>query len=136
MTPTQAVELVKAACVKANPSIMELGFGCELLFEVEPYNSHNLHRRKDDIFVVIDENPDAKILGKFEILGRPIRLADVLLAIGKKFYFDSSFKGGISRNGGWYENGQLLAEWNLRDDDLNHASDECKLFLAGTLQDK
>jgi hypothetical protein len=58
-----------------------------------------------------------------QIIGRPIRLADVLLVL-----FDTK---------GEAERGFILtvvADWNLRADTLDEQSDECVAFLAGLLE--
>jgi len=61
---------------------------------------------------------------------RPIRLADVLLAIEPGIYLDVS--------GGFFKHDArgvriYFAIWNLRKDDLNSQSEETIDFLAGVL---
>jgi hypothetical protein len=63
----------------------------------------------------------------FKIIGRPIRLADVLLAIGKV-----GLKAHINQDGYFPTksgNTTTLNYWNLRTDDLTQQSDECIDFL-------
>jgi len=62
------------------------------------------------------------------VKGRPIRLADVLLAI-------QEFVGDLrdSDNGVSARALDVLLLWNLSDDALDHQSDECKEFLIGLL---
>lgn len=71
--------------------------------------------------------------GREEIIGRPIRLADVLFAIGRSEYpylFQVSSLGAISCNG------RVPIQpdyWDLRKDDLTAQSDETLSFLASLL---
>jgi len=63
------------------------------------------------------------------ILGRLIRLADVLLAIGKN-------RGVmIGASGDFYTDlsGVMRAKWNLKDDNLDNQSEETKKFLEDLL---
>ena len=79
------IKTIKEACIKANPEIMELKFGCE----VKIFGGENTK---------IVQNIDNKFLlsnGKFhygeirnkdnyeEILGRPITLEDILICLYK-----------------------------------------------------
>jgi hypothetical protein len=71
-----------------------------------------------------------------EIVGRPIRLADVLLAV--QFYdlpdgymfFNANWRGNVELSG---LAGQKFTPWNLRNDDLSQQSEECIEFLARLL---
>ncbi len=77
------LEKIKEVIIKANPSIMELKFGCEVLLDDKekctigfwnPVYSGWSSDIGDEI-----EKEEIK-----QILGRPIQLADVLMAIEKK----------------------------------------------------
>ena len=95
------LEKIRKACIKANPEIMELKFGC-----VEKRHYRNLYDKngqpefdtkvmylgttktqwKDEVVFLDDQgkpNMDYHC-SKKEIIGRPIQLADVLLALDKK----------------------------------------------------
>lgn len=117
MTP---YEIVKKACIEANPDILKLEFGCRVKINV----------CGKDMDVMIDESdvvPNGEDGIKFsdsdcydctEILGREIRLADVLLAL----------KRGHSDVWGKY--------WNLKYDSLSWHRDnqpETVEFLAKLL---
>lgn len=66
--------------------------------------------------------PNAKYQGV-----RPVRLADVLLAINTKSSLPDNVN--IDRNGGV----DTTCQWNLRADNLTEQSDECLEFLAALL---
>lgn len=138
------IDKLKAVIQKANPEIMELKFGCEVRFtnyaEVFVY----VRKIKNDWHQIIkpyggkiSEVPD---LNDIVILGRPIRLADVLLAMNVQ-----GLSMAIQDFGCWMreeldEHGESVewtekrkANWNLSDDNLDNQSDECKEFLTKLL---
>lgn len=152
-TKQENLEIVRQACIKANPAIMELGFGCKFISE-NGSEYTILHAPENTPFrltAVILEEPnnemDFRKDGKFEILGRPIRLADVLLAMGKNKIdvgCSSSFKGdylhmfpqGNSKKEEPIANTHISvdtrqAQWNLLKDDLRDQFEETITFLAG-----
>lgn len=96
-TREQQIAAIRAACIKANPEIV-----------AQTYRG--------------SENTGYEI----EITDRPIRLADVLLALP-----DDSFGwGGISRKYLFFNSdASRSAEWNLRTDDLTAQTDECIAFI-------
>ena len=64
---------------------------------------------------------------------RPIRLADVLLAIKQS---GDEYGYGVFENGNIYwnkENNRTKTTWNLKDNNLDNQSDECKEFLIKLL---
>lgn len=123
MTIKDKIECIRKACIASNHSIVDLKFGCKIIFEVEPYMPNMLHRIVGtDVYVVIDENPDAKILGEFKIIGRDIRLADVLLAIVKISITDKSLVSFI------------YTEWSLVKDSLEDQSPETIEFIFNLLK--
>jgi len=68
------------------------------------------------------------------VFGRPIRLADILLAIGsKKIPVAVDDQGAIWdwQNGDWHGNGAI--RYNLGNDDLAAQSEETKRFLHSLL---
>ena len=80
------LQLIREKCIAANPEIMELKLGCKIV---------NKYRNKMPVSLFVCKNGNTyrtfhEVFGyedspseNFEILGRPIRLADVLLAISK-----------------------------------------------------
>lgn len=100
MTPQQTLQEVRAKIIEAVPEIMELKFGCEILYEKELYiyiastgMMTDLHQGCYPIFYIMRKNKltfDDGINSickrihteyEFEVLGRPINLEDVLGAI-------------------------------------------------------
>jgi hypothetical protein len=88
----------------------------------------------------------------FKILGRPLRLADVVLAIEKRDDVDLFFARGIGEQGKGipvkdlhvYDGFQfasaripiLLRDWNIHIDTIKSPSDETLKLLAGLLASK
>ena len=127
---------LKQTIQEANPEIMELKFGCELLniddegiwrvFKIGEVNiSNNKIKFYDDYFEIT------------KILGRPIRLADVLLA-WKRYYQNwlnevqsvaPSGKSSFEK----LDYNEIAKNWSLEDDNLDNQSSETKKFLIDLL---
>lgn len=135
MTHHQNIDIIKKACIQANPSIMELGFGCRFFFKGNNNNecialSSKEWKRLTFIISLPHLEPKIDSLNRkelienneLEILGRPIRLADVLLAYSKKE--------------GWpvLELAQIASMWSLTKDSLQEQSEETLSFLANLLK--
>ncbi len=95
------LEQLKKAIQKANPDILKLELGCEVLFDLEDYNKKNAI----GVFYSIDDKDEENIWantltysddlnpklttheGIFikKILGRPITLEDVLMTLAKRY---------------------------------------------------
>jgi len=121
------------------PSIMELEFGCEV--EEKPAFGSSM---RHDTFnggkvfkIVCKDNSgnwlyltdggfgrekEDKILNWHTILGKPITLAVVLLAIEAKMNMKAGNRGG-----------ELIELWNLTKDNFNDQSEETKTFIGGLL---
>jgi hypothetical protein len=156
MTP---YEKLKSIIQAANPEIMELKFGCEFEFpnsgnkmerwivtssygSVDMLDNHQsisiYARRIDDVHSDIfswDSPEDFEETGQTfydfaKILGRPIRLADILLAIDKRY--DGNHFATAASNG-WLHFEGIRGFWNLKDDNLDHQSEETKQFLIELL---
>jgi len=135
----EKLQFIREKCIAANPEIVELKFGCLL---------NNIHRPSYPITMflwkvgeqVMTFHPQfdqelVKDMHSLEIFGRPIRLADVLLAIGCNSYTvpKDRFRDGNSLySGDWNANGQIM--WNLRADDLEKQSQETVDFLYELLK--
>jgi hypothetical protein len=143
MTRDQQLEAVRAACIRANPEITELKFGCEVLRRSETtYHVINplgwgANDRKcwlnsvpfGDMPIELEKDL-VQNGGEFEIVGRAIRLADVLLAIGKDGRVEYAM---AAHDGLQIRVGYDAVYWNLRKDDLAEQSDECVAHLAHLL---
>lgn len=115
---------LKDIVIEANSEIMEpelrKGFSCLASYRGERFVCSYDVAIHDDEYDIL------------EIIGRPIRLADVLLAIEQLPFFnllvtktDNNLTAVERLLGGSIFNGY----WNLRDDNLDNQSDECKEFL-------
>lgn len=143
---------IKEACIKANPEIMELKFGCEVIVNLSYTDKHAMITRcldtQKQMFQWI-ELPwqEAGIKpeyctdkSKMEILGRPIHLADVLLAIDKTddswsmscFGYFEQWKVETDKPD-IYKLYQPNIKWNLRKDSLSDQTEQTKQFLAELL---
>lgn len=112
----KSLSLIRSKVIEANPEIVELKFD-------ERDEGKRFYRTFDEERVFVIPRNGYPSSGNV-IIGRPIRLADVLLAIRaamKDFGVDSrgAFLEGdgtrIGKNGNGYG---YFPEWNLRNDDL------------------
>lgn len=141
----QNLKTVRDACIAANPSIADLVFGCRVRYILRSYRyaviTGHTNERNDSISVMDEDSGMPNAISKSwitEIIGRPIRLADVLLAIKEKSREDAwqyaiNPHGQFMRDWGENRHETVNAWWNLADDDLDKVSDECAEFLAGLL---
>lgn len=134
MTPTKAEQVVRQACIAANPDLMAPSDVKEgtLLRHYEGWETVALGV-VDEHNGVIHKNGYGPIK-TFNIIGRSIRLADVLLALTKvkpvpKMVLWSIEVEITPHNGDRFGN----CMWNLLKDNLSDQSDETKLFLAELL---
>lgn len=164
MTNTK-YQAVREAVIAANPEIMELKFGCRveaiygllsnskgMICEGDPNEgiviSHDFslfdcyrttqHREIDTALIFHEKE-------KFKILGRPIRLADVMIALAQIVLPDDEFlcvfpEGFIchKREASDDNNEYVIknARWIFRQDDLSLQSPETIDFLHSVLVSK
>lgn len=147
MTKEQNIETIRQACIKANPEIVELKFGCRIedfmygqavIVGIEKYKGES-----DCYYQFYDKIPEPKLNlspqnFNWTIIGRPIRLADVLLVIPE----NHSLSIGIL---GYFENWILVEgdtyklkhfkgiKWNLLKDSLEEQSEETLTFISNLL---
>jgi hypothetical protein len=120
MNQKQQLDLIRQKCIEANPEIegkLHAQWGC-------PKHDPSAFKKQLHCTCV-------------KVNARPIRLADVLLAMhtisvyvgddGQFYQFD-----GFTDDGGHALQSKTIA-WNLRKDRLNEQSDECIRFLADLL---
>lgn len=132
-------QIIRDACVAANPDIIELKFGCEIEVSDDfiPYPIVTYMReigasKKDGAYEwegmrngTIWTRRKSEIL---KILGRPIRLADVLHGIQ-----DAGFRKGIVTTTD-KQIESIIWKWNLLQDDLSLQTEETKAILAELLK--
>jgi hypothetical protein len=166
MSQDKNIEIIRRACIKANPDILKLEFGCRVSMTentslqrtIQGTVTHFSMPNEGGRLINWHIKPDNKtkfenfgeVIGGFtnntEILGRPIRLADVLLAI-QEADTPMSIETSIIKNlkndpNNLYiyyrmmDGEHVSFEWNLRKDNLHDQSPECLEFLANLLSNK
>lgn len=153
------MEAVRQACIGANPGILDLVFGCEGIWHKRKNDDHELKDIKSvvlnndiglDIYTYEPWEKGSKNLtyhtitilqDDFEIIGRAITLADVLLAMKTQrirlcqdgvssVYFETYEEIDMfTHMQGWRISG---VSWNLKED-LEGQSPETIDFLHGLL---
>lgn len=135
-THKEKIAAIRAKCIEANPSILDLVFGCEINvsndlgeYVGEFLNAHYIQFKKYPVPQILNKNE----CPNFEIIGRPIRLADVLSAIkqGTSYAVDARGEFVKFENDDDYED--LGVKWNLRNDDLTKQSPETINFIYNLL---
>lgn len=143
MTTAEKTAYIKSKCVEANPSIMDLVFGCHVILNGEMCKVWSICNKNDNRIELVSQNGHGVCFytkgetRNHEIIGRPIRLTDVLLAILN----GTNAAGEIELNGDktltiYADNPEIFADdenhwgsWNLKSDDLTLQSDETIDFL-------
>lgn len=133
------IDKLKAVIQAANPEIMELKFGCEVEYTYRGDRSVLLWVGQYDGIIQGFENGnflEGNDSGEFpatkypkkkcKILGRAIRLADILVALKNKTGNLFDMETVIKVN-------QLLIKYDLKNDNLDHQSEECQKFLSELL---
>ena len=139
---------------------MKLEFGCEVVLYSEEYSKNSRilkvldkrHISGIDTIVEVCENNSNGVShisyvakNELKILGKPITLSVVLLAIGKinkgGVYLRSdgvffSWKGFAEGGDGNHKVESTFIEWNLSKDNFNDQSEETKAFIGGLLTNK
>lgn len=130
---------LKKVIQQTNPEIMELKFGCYV--NGLGYSNARLCLVADDEVTLrvghygIDTEPLSEFGNRIKILGRPIRLADVLLALENNVRVERGIRmmdvpGTISLSDAI---NHTLSYWNLEDDDLDNQIEETRQFLINLL---
>jgi hypothetical protein len=139
MTPQEAREIVRQKCIEANPSILDLKFGCRIedffkgqavIVGIEKYDGES-----DCYYSFYDKLPEPHIElsprnYNWTIIGRKIGIADVLMCIPNIGEFDSTKMLNIEMG----TVHTVVTMWNLSNDDLDLQSDEMVLAIAEMMQ--
>ncbi|HDY66718.1 MAG TPA: hypothetical protein ENH85_02885 [Candidatus Scalindua sp.] len=135
------IDKLKKVIQEANPEIMELNEGCEVIYGDEISDPspvllgmYKMSFDETKVFNPYNKDDSGYLI---EILGRPIRLADVLIAIEKanlEYPISIYASGECYRSFGFEHDGkERLFDWNSKDNNLDNQSDECKEFLIKLL---
>lgn len=156
MSKQEKIEYIRERCIEANPSIKDLILGCEInITDIHFMCSKAITASQNPLKVLtVTSDPNVYlILTKIgiehfkwrdidlycEIIGRPIRLADVLLAIEQEEFASGFtahpdgeliFNDYLSDDG---EDGSCSGDWNLIKDDLTLQPQETIDFLYSLL---
>lgn len=135
----QHIKTIREACIKANPEILKLEFGCNTTGGKIAIYEENIKA-----MMCITTSGDSRIFSAdtdlIQILGRDIRLADVLLAM-QHTHCDRA--GFIDYNGQFWDcdnNMEVFKEvgpypcWNMKLDRLEDQNEECLKFLTDLLK--
>lgn len=147
------LQFIREKCIEANPSIKDLVFGCRFLDDEKEhliYFAEDGHEMLETVAItnwygvmelkkhhIGREYVEGKKseLGTPKIIGREIRLSDVLLAIDKEAPYRSisiSVSGKIIEQMG-YEDFDEHCSWNLLKDSLSSQSPETIDFIFNLL---
>jgi len=143
---------LKKLIQKAVPEIMELKFGCEVNTNLKTSLKHNKSFKVSKSKIVGKGECKNFHIGIWEciwlevpqntlkILGRPITLADVLIALNKKkdddYWYSCTTEGEIRKEWniiGREHHGIESCGWNLKED-LDNQSDEVIEFLYSLIK--
>lgn len=132
MTPTreQMLAEIRSKCIEANPEIVELKYGCEiqdnLLNQPDESVQYTYVRKGRDYLYCLRHGDRSEALFQFrseeirednyKIIGRPIQLADVLLAIEIATQGSDDGYWLIDKYGNFLRTDKAtkLPSWNLR----------------------
>lgn len=145
MSKHSLIENIRKEVIKANPSILDLVFGCKV--ETNIYPSYPItfivvnKQYKTDVLICIaqNEDDDLRFISKNDvsILGRTIGIADVLLAIRKIPNRNERNKldFGMNTDTLWIGNtiSHSSMDWDLKNDNLEFQSEETLKFINNLL---
>lgn len=143
MTHKENLAYVREKCIEANPEIVELKFGCEINMYGAPRVIVGSWAEDEEWLTVHKTDGGPQRLTKemlrysshTKIVGRPIRLADVLLALHELPRTQNvaiNTLVGTSMNSD-FTKFDLAKTWDLRQDDLGKQSEETVAFLRSLL---
>lgn len=133
-----SLSIVRDAVIRAVPEIVELKFGCQIEKDGEIYSlavetDYGIFEKTlEGYWMCVSQSGQAVSLSKgvrTNVLGRPIRLGDVLVAIDDKV---NSWDFVCHANGVMTFH-RTEAKWNIRNDSLEAQSPETISFLADLL---
>jgi len=127
---------LKKIIQEANPELTELKFGSYVTgmgysnARVIMLSGQSASLNKGNYCIETIVRKDLEENCKWE---NDICLADVLVAIAKKQQHKANPQT-ISCNGGFYQEGELMAVWNLKSNNLDNQSEKTKKFLYELLK--
>ncbi|KKL61319.1 hypothetical protein LCGC14_2196490 [marine sediment metagenome] len=130
MQTKDKVEFIRQQAIKANPEIVELKFGCEVIIK-DGKNGKIIYESDTGTLVIAGRELPITFKGSVtEIIGRPIRLADVLYAIKEKQKLYHKDLIGLIED----KMINVMLSWNLKDDNLENQYEETIDFIYKILK--
>lgn len=128
MTRQQKLDFIRAKCVSANESILDLKMGCKVRYQTAycKYVCESCAGNPIISFGFMTKTVKKKDL---EIIGRKLRLSDLLLALEKNKFFSKNYDDvpylieGVKLTF-WLHSGEEAFAYNLKTDDIELQSDE------------
>ena len=130
------LQLIREKCIEANPEIVELKFGCEVTIGTKQIffvvgimpSGAPVTVKKEGAYDSTKQGVNVeKINGKIKIIGRPLRLADVLLIMEHTTVRD---------DGAFFTNNERHPiHWNLKET-FENQSEELYDFIYKILKEK
>lgn len=139
MTNQEKIQFIRERCIKANPDIKKLEFGCEVEWKGAGASKGIFIKDKRDdsksyLFYGSDrvETFDKEQCKEHvSIIGRPIHLADVLLAIQQEGWSDQNPMWSEETTLYYWQ--KLCKKWTLKKDNLQDQSPETIDFIYSLL---
>lgn len=132
------LESLREVIIKANPSILDLEFGCETnvgtFVGKQPDEDEWYFAKAEDVNGERDISFYENI-NKLKILGRKIGIAEILLTMIEVTDQQTTNKE-IRKTNYQARTMRILAKWDLKNDDLANQSDETLTFLWELLCEK
>lgn len=126
------IKQIREACILANPSILDLKFGCEILYIDVRVRYIGMIEDYYEILPTVNGNNMAHP-SECVILGRPIHLSDVLLAIPDNYIEIRLSKPIVLLVN---HDKKTNTQWNLHSDSLEDQSLETLAFISSLLTTK
>lgn len=157
------IQFIREVCIKDNPSILDLVFGCEVSVHAPQYGESNESGSSEyspevnirgfvthDEYLEVNRDRVGDILVKHivegylsedyeglscHIIGRPIRLADVLFTCEEYFFSLTNAQINEENHLLFFDRvGNAVAQsWNLLEDNLEKHSKETREFIYNLL---
>jgi hypothetical protein len=129
MTHQEKLEAIRQKCIEANPEIAWSKPGCRMVLRGDAWWEHAIQVEDRLLFNETTRKLEKLGIGRnWKIIGRPIRLADVLLVLMKLL------RDGQSASKVKDDLYRLAHLWNCFEDDLTKQSPETIDFLFTLLQ--
>jgi len=125
------LQQIREACIKANPEVMELVFGCEFIEDGRKRLVVGFGKRNPDEVMGVTESGMTSMIyaggyikDSCKIIGRPIHLADIVLTWTQSDRAAIEIPSVLTN---------LVFHWNLENDNLDNQSKKTINFIHSLL---